>query len=237
VVAREYFPNTDPIGRRICVGDPSETNPWRTVVGVVANEKRSTNYHQIGCVERGLVLKPLAQDVPRSASIAMRGTGADLRRAVADIDGAVAVGDIEAMRTRLGRFLAYPRFRAVLPGGFAVFALLLAALGLYGVLRQFVARRTQEIGVRMAMGARPVDVLRLIARQAGDPVLAGLVAGLLGAAALSRYLGSLLYGVRPGDPATFAVVAAALLLVAIVAALFPARRAARVDPMVALRNE
>jgi predicted permease len=236
-IAREYFSDEDPIGRRISVGDPSEKNPWRTIVGVVSNDKRSTNYHQIGWVERGAVLKPLAQDPPRSVSIAMRGMGADLQRAVTGVDSAVAVGDTETMQARLGRFLAYPKFRAVLLSAFAVFAVLLAAIGLYGLLRQFVAQRTREIGLRMAVGARPADVLWLIALQGGRPALAGLTAGLIGAAALSRYLSSLLYGVRSGDPSTFGVVSAILLCVAALAAFFPARRAARVDPAVALRNE
>jgi ABC-type antimicrobial peptide transport system permease subunit len=114
---------------------------------------------------------------------------------------------------------------------------LLAAIGLYGVLRQFVAQRTREIGVRMAVGARPADVLWLIAWQGGRPVMAGLAAGLIGAAALSRYLSSLLYGVQAGDPSTFTVVSAVLLCVAALAAFFPARKAARVDPAAALRNE
>jgi predicted permease len=235
-VAREYFPTVDPIGQRICVGDPGEGNPWRTIVGVVANDKRSTAYHQVGWVERGAVLKPLEQDPPRSVSIAVRG-GFDLPRALTSIDQSVAISDTETMQTRLGRFLAYPRFRAVLLGAFAGFSILLAAIGLYGVLGQFVAQRTQEIGVRMAVGAKPIDVLRLILLQAGGPVIVGLAAGLLGAAALGRSLVSLLYGVRPADPMTFGLVSVSLICVAGIAAFLPARRATQVDPMVALRNE
>jgi putative ABC transport system permease protein len=113
----------------------------------------------------------------------------------------------------------------------------LAAIGLYGVLGQFVVQRTQEIGVRMAMGARPADVLRLIARQAGAPLAAGLALGLVGASVLTRSLASVLYGVQAGDPATFAAVSLTLIAAAALAAFFPARRAARVDPMTALRNE
>lgn len=236
-LAREYFPDEDPIGRQILVGDPGTNNPWRTIVGVVASEKRATNYHQIGWVERSGALKPLAQDPVRAVSIAVRGTAVDLRRVIDDIDAAIALGDTETMEKRLGRFLAYPRFRAVLLGAFAAFAVLLATLGVYGVLRQFLATRTQEIGVRIALGASSSDVVRLIAMQAGAPVLAGLVAGLIGASVVSRYLASLLYQISSGDPATFGVVAAALLGVAALAVYSPARRATKVDPMVALRNE
>jgi ABC-type antimicrobial peptide transport system permease subunit len=120
---------------------------------------------------------------------------------------------------------------------FAVFAVLLASIGLYGVLWQFVVQRTPEIGVRMAMGARPSDVLRLIGRQAGAPLAAGLVLGLAGASVLSPSLASVLYGLQSGDPVTLVVVSLALIAAGATAAFFPARRAARVDPMTALRNE
>jgi len=141
------------------------------------------------------------------------------------------------MEARFGRLLAYPRFRAVLLGAFAGFSLLLAAIGLYGVLGQFVAQRTREIGVRMAVGATPVDVLRFIGLQAAYPVTAGLAAGLLGAEAAVRYMGTLLYGVRPTGPTTLGIVSIALIVVAGLATLLPARRASRVDPLLALRNE
>jgi ABC-type antimicrobial peptide transport system permease subunit len=114
---------------------------------------------------------------------------------------------------------------------------LLASVGLYGVLWQFVVQRTPEIGVRMAMGARPSDVLRLIGRQAGAPLAAGLTLGLAGASVLSRSLESLLYGVQASDPVTFAAVSLALIAAGATAAFLPARRAAPVDPVTALRNE
>jgi putative ABC transport system permease protein len=236
-IAREYFSGADPVGQRICVGDPGEKNPWRTIIGVVANEKGSRNYHQIGWIERAQVLKPLSQDPPGSVSLVVHGSGSDLRHAIMEIDSGVAIGDVGTMQGRLGKLLAYPRFRAILLGAFAGFALLLAAIGLYGVLRQFVSQRTQEIGVRMAVGARPSDVLRFIVLQAAGPVTAGVVAGMLGAAGSGRYLGSLLYGVRPGDPMTLGLVSLSLICVAGLATLLPARRAARVDPMAALRAE
>ncbi|HTS29188.1 MAG TPA: FtsX-like permease family protein [Bryobacteraceae bacterium] len=205
-LARRYFANTDPIGRRIALNDPSEKNPWRVIVGVAGHEKRAGGFDRVGWAEMPMVLKPLAQNPPRSASLISRGSGADLRRAAAGIDERAPVGPVETMDSRLSRMLAYPRFRAVLLYAFAIFAVLLASIGLYGVLGQFVAQRTPEIGVRMAMGARSSDVLRLIARQAGPPLAAGLGLGLAGASALKRSLASVLYGVAAGDPVTLLVV-------------------------------
>jgi predicted permease len=236
-IAREYFAGEDPIGKRICIGDPEDKNPWRTIVGVVADEKSSRNYHQIGWIERPTVFKPLAQDPPRSVSVVARAAGADLQHRIVNLDERVAIGDSEMMEARFGRLLAYPRFRAVLLGAFAGFSVLLAAIGLFGVLGQFVAQRTQEIGVRMAIGATPVDVLRLIGLQAAYPVTAGLAAGLVGAEAAVRYMGAMLYGVRPTDPRTLSIVSIVLMVVAGLATLVPARRAARVDPVRALRSE
>jgi predicted permease len=236
-LVRRYFDGADPMGRRIALNDASETNPWRVVVGMAADEKRGGGFDHAGWAEMPIAFVPVAQDPPRSTSIVVRGSGAELSRAVAGIDEMAAVGELGTMEARLARMLAYPRFRAVLLGTFAVFAVVLAAVGLYGVLGQFVVLRTQEIGIRMAMGARPVDVLGLIARQAGVPLAAGLALGFAGASVVSRSLGSVLYGVQPGDPATFGVVSLALFAAAALAASFPARRAARVDPMMALRNE
>jgi ABC-type antimicrobial peptide transport system permease subunit len=120
---------------------------------------------------------------------------------------------------------------------FAVFALLLAAVGLYGALGQFVVQRTPEIGVRMAVGARPADVLGLVVRQATIPMMVGVVVGFAGAWVVSRSLASLLYGVGAGDPATLAGAAVGLVMAGLAAAVIPARRAVRVDPTMALRNE
>jgi putative ABC transport system permease protein len=236
-VAREYFSGVDPIGQRICIGDLSDNNPWRVIVGVVSDEKSSRNYHQIGWIERGNVFEPLAQDPPRAVLIAARGPRADWGHIVGDIDRSVAVGDTETMESRLSRLTAYAWFRALLLGGFAAFSLLMAAIGLYGVLNQFVALRTREIGLRMAVGARPVDVLRLVVTQAGRPLLAGLAAGLLGAWGTGRYLGTLLYGVRPTNLATLIAVSMSLVAAAVLATAFTAHRAVRVDPLVALRSE
>jgi ABC-type antimicrobial peptide transport system permease subunit len=133
--------------------------------------------------------------------------------------------------------VAQPKFNALLLAGFAVVALLLAAIGIYGVLSYSVNQRTREIGVRMALGAERSDVLRLIVREGMKVALIGVAIGLVAALALGRFLSSLVFGVTVRDPATFAVVAVVLSAVAFAACVIPARRAARVDPIVALRDE
>jgi putative ABC transport system permease protein len=141
------------------------------------------------------------------------------------------------MEERVAGVLARPRVNALLLAGFAAIALVLAALGIYGVIAYSVVQRTRELGIRMALGARPADVLRLVLRQGMAPVLAGLALGLGGAAAASRVLRGLLYGVGGTDPITYAGVATFLAAVALLASYLPARRAATADPVVALRDE
>ncbi len=141
------------------------------------------------------------------------------------------------MRETLGSYLKYPRFRAVVLDQFAGLALLLAALGLHGLLAQYVTQRTRELGLRMAIGARRRDIVRLIAMQGGTPVIAGLVLGLGLTATLSGYLASLLFEVSPVDPWTMAGAPVLLLAVAVAAMAKPLRDAISVDPMVALREE
>jgi putative ABC transport system permease protein len=141
------------------------------------------------------------------------------------------------MEQRLAKPLAYPRFRAVLLAAFSACALILAAVGLYGVLSQLVAFRTREFGVRRAVGAQTRDLILLIARLGGIPVAAGLLTGIVCALAFGRWIASLLYGLEPDDPATFAAIPLVLLLVAALAMAVPARRASQIDPMTALREE
>jgi putative ABC transport system permease protein len=219
----------------------SKDAPYATIVGVVASEKQTTVTEEMNYVASPTLYRPLAQAPVARLSIAIRTAsdavpiGAAIRREVAALDPNLAVGDLESMRHKLATFMAYPRFRAVLLSAFAAFALLLVAIGLHGVLGQLVAQRTPEIGVRMALGASPADIAGLIARQAGAPVLAGLGIGLGLAMSLGRYFSSVLYGVRPRDPATLAGASLVLLAVAAVATALPAYRAAKTDPVEALR--
>ncbi|MGH9668408.1 MAG: FtsX-like permease family protein, partial [Bryobacteraceae bacterium] len=203
----------------------------------------TTVYKEMSLVESPELFRPLAQDPPRVISIHVRmegdqaAIGAEIQRQIAALDHELPAGETETAAFELSKALAYPRFRALVFGAFAICALLLAAVGLHGVLGQFVARRTPEFGVRMALGAQAADIFRLVARQGGLPVVAGLAAGALGSVALGRVLTSLLFGVRPTDPLTLVSGILLLLASAAVAIALPAARAARVDPMAALRDE
>ena len=242
-LARRYFPHRDPIGSRIRIFDPRQTKPWLTIVGVVGDEKHAIVYQEMNWIEPLFLFRPVAQEPPVALSLAVRtagdqpSVGAAIQREITTLDSDVPANAPSRLSDDISKLIAYPRFRAVLFAAFAGFALLLAAIGLHGILEQFVLQRTQEIGVRMALGAHSRDILRFVAKQGGIPVLGGLVLGVSAAIALSRYIASLLYGVHATDPLTFAAVISTLLLTAAVAVFIPARRAARVDPVTALRQE
>jgi putative ABC transport system permease protein len=241
-LAAEYFPQSDPLGQKIRV-ESRTSKPWATVIGVVGTEKRTIVYQEMGFIERAGIYVPFAQDPPATFSIAVRmsaGAGIPsgaIRSELAKLDGTLGLGPLESLRKQIEAQFAYPRFRAVILGAFAVFALLLAAVGLHGVLSQFVSQRTREIGVRLALGAKSRDVIRLVANQGGAPVVIGVALGLILALALGRFLGSVLYGVQPRDPLTLFAVCVILVITAAFAIVSPARRAARTDPMDALRQE
>jgi predicted permease len=240
-LAKKYFPNDNPIGKRIRpTGDPAP-NPWLKIVGVVADEKRSTVYNEMTWVDTPTVYRPLAQHVPAQVSLLIR-TGSDqaavvreIQRKIGTLDPDVPVDNVETVQHLLSGYLAYPRFRAVALGGFAVLALLLALVGIYGVLAQMVAQRTREIGIRMALGATRANILKMIATQGMLLIGAGIVLGLGSVWALTRLLAALLYGISPTDPTTLGLVTLSLFGTALLATCLPARRATRVDPMVALR--
>lgn len=243
-LVREYFPGEDPLRKHIRLGREEDKSPWLTVVGVVGNEKHTNVNQEMNWMEGPDVYRPYQQEAKSAATLMILTGGGDplavvpsVQRKVASLDSAVPVSGIETMDERASKFLAYPRFRAALLGIFAGLALLLAAVGLYGVIAQSVVQRTQEIGVRMALGAQKSDVLSLVLRQGMLLVVFGLSAGLLSALALGRYLSSLLYGVKPTDPLALGAVCLTLIAAAFLAIYIPARRAARVDPMVALRYE
>ena len=239
-LAQRYWPGRDPIGSRLTFGDPADsTTTWMTVVGVVGDVRQegavSPAYPQI--------YVPFTQISSRSMVVALR-TGQDplalvpsLKQALAGVDPNLALSRVATMQQRLANTLARPRVNALLLAAFAATALILAALGIYGVIAYSVVQRTREMGIRIALGARAEDVLGLVMRQGITPVLIGLAIGLAVAAAGSRVLRSLLYGVAGTDLATYAVVAAFLAAVAVAASYVPARRAARADPMTALRTE
>jgi putative ABC transport system permease protein len=242
-LVREYLSDQDPIGKQIRLGRPEDRNPWLTIVGVVGDMKRTTVYVEMGYAVPPRVFRPATQAAGNSMEIVIRVAGDPLylapavQRAVTALDVNVPTYDVRSMNDRVSEFLSHPRFRAVVLGVFAGLALLLAAIGIYGVLSQAVVQRTHEIGIRMALGAEGRDVLRLVVGQGMALALVGVGLGLVAALAVTRFLASMLYGVKPTDPLTFGLVSLVLIGVALLASYIPARRATKVDPMVALRYE
>ena len=233
--ARQFFPDVDPIGRT--VGFPW-FDRWMTVVGVVASVKNN----DLAAEGAPALYMPFAQDPTTSAVLVLRTTStpaalaAPLRAAVAGVDADAPVSHVRALDELIADSVARPRLTTALLAAFAALALLLGAVGLYGVIAYQVSQRTRELGVRMALGARTGDVVRMVLRQGLAVTLAGAVVGLLASLALARVLGSLLFGVSARDPMIFAAVPVVLAIVAVLATLVPARRAAAVEPGRALRE-
>jgi len=239
-LARRYWPDRSPLGQRITFGNPADSSTtWSTIVGVVGDVRQESlaepAYPQ--------VYVPYAQMPVRSIVVAARGAGdplallAALKGSVAELDPSLPLSAVATMDQLVTATLARPRVNAAVLGGFALVALALAAVGIYGVITYGVVQRTRELGIRMALGAGSSQLLRLVVRQGMAPVLAGIALGGLGALAGTRVLRSLLFGVGATDPLTFALVTGFLLAVSLTASYLPARRAARSDPMAALRNE
>jgi putative ABC transport system permease protein len=236
--AAKFFPNEDPVGKPIAVGQGG-FHDRAEIVGVVDDIR-------FGSVEEAPqpdVFIPYLQAPRPGALLYLRTTGRPeavvslVRGLIRELDPLLPVYDVRTMEDRVQLATARPRMTTWLLGAFAAAALLLAAVGVYGVIAYDVTRRTREIGVRMALGARPVSVLGLVYRRGLTLTLAGLAIGLAAALGVTRLLRSLLYGVEPADPATYAAVMVVLLTAAVAAIWLPARRATRVDPMEAIRAE
>ncbi len=238
-LARRYFPNEDPIGKQIKLGRYMEANPLHTVVGIVGNIK-----------DRGLEIEfesefyyPYPQTPIRFSSIVARTQGDPLslttavRNAVLEVDKGQPLARIRTMEMAISDSVTQRRLNMILLGIFGALALALAAVGIYGVMAYTVTQRTREIGIRMALGARRRDVLKSVVGQGMSLAASGVGIGLLGAFLATRLMETLLFGVKPTDPATFGGIALLLLGVAFFACLIPARRATKVDPVVALRFE
>ena len=235
-LAARIWPGENPIGKRFRVG--WEEKP-REVVGVVGAIKQTT----LDAEARPAMYLPHLQSPNPRLSVLVRTRGeplsmaAAVRQEVRAIDKDVPVTQVQTMDKVLGASVAQPRFSMLVVGLFAVLALVLSAVGIYGVMAYAVSRRAHEIGVRMALGAGANQVLKLVLKDGLTLAFAGIAVGLLGAFALTRLMASLLFGIGAKDPATFISVAAFLAIVAFVACYIPARRATKVDPLVALRNE
>ena len=239
--ARKFFPKGATLGQRIKLGLPDSKDPWLTIVGIVGDVSRPTLFE--GYSRDPSVYRPLRQAPGGALSIFIRTAGSpravepEVGPAVVAVDNNLPLPAVQTVNESLAWFTAEPRFRAELFSLFSALALLLAAVGIYGVLSQRVSQRTQEIGIRVALGARRDDVLKMIVGEGLRLTLIGVATGIAGSLALMRFLSSMLYGVTSTDPLTVAAVSFLLLLVALFACYLPARRAVRLDPLAALRRE
>jgi predicted permease len=235
-MADRFWPGGDAIGKRI---RPNENSPWVTIVGVVGVVKE----YGLDTDTRMVVYWPHAQRPIGSMYVVARtasdpaSTSAAIIHQVNAINPDVPVYDVATMEQRVQDSMARQRFAMTMLGGFACFAMILAAIGIYGVMSFLVTQGTADIAIRMALGARRASILALVFQQGMRLALVGIIVGLVGALGLTRMMSSLLFGVKPTDPFTFFSVLALLLFVALSACLFPAGRAMRIDPMVALRTE
>ncbi len=238
-LARIHWPGQDPIGKRFKFGDPSATNPWMMVIGVVGDVRQRSLDTPI---RQGMYV-PLAQRPPRGLTVILRTATPPLalvdaaRRTIRDIDRNLPVSNVFTMDRVIVRSLWQPRLFSWIFAVFGTVALALAVVGVYGVVSYSVAQRTREIGIRMALGAEAGQVRTDVLRQGMTATAIGVAIGLAGAMAVTRVMGALLYGMSPTDPATYGFVTLVLAVTALVACLVPARRATKVDPLVALRSE
>ncbi|MEN3332443.1 MAG: hypothetical protein V7641_1808 [Blastocatellia bacterium] len=238
-LAREYWPNESAIGKRIRFGPPEGNEPWHTIVGVVG----AVRHERLEAITRNSVYLPHTEIPIGRMSLVVRAAASPermvepVRGQIRELDPDLPITNVRTMSEVVAQSVWQPRLYTILFGIFAAVALLLAAIGLYGVMAYTVTIRTHEIGLRVALGARPGDVLRLIAGQGIKLVMIGVATGLGAALLLTRLMASLLFSTSASDPLTFAGIAVLLTLVALLACYVPARRATKVDPMVALRYE
>src|SRR3954447_1783178 len=238
--AQKHFPGRNPVGQQVLVDQPENQVATREVVGVVAN----TRHDSLAEPQGPEMYVPFSQDPGRNLDVVLRvsssdlmGLNGDVKRAIHEIDKDLFVPSLEPMTSFVSTQLAQPRFNMVLLAVFAGVAMVLAAIGIYGVIAYSVAQRTREIGIRMALGAQKTQMLGMVLRQSMTLVIVGIVIGFLVALAGTRVMATLLYGVGANDISIYAIVIALLGAAALLASYVPARRAMKVDPMVALRYE
>jgi predicted permease len=237
--AKRFSPNSDPVGKRVGFGCGESEGLCRTIVGVVGNIRQEGITDEV----TPEIYVPFAQMGVNGMTLLVR-TNTDplaiarsVRSEVLAIDKNQPVYDVKTLAQRVNEAVAVSRSLMVLFAAFALLALVLGAVGIYGIVSYSVTQRTHEIGIRMALGARAAHVLSLIMKNGLTLVLAGIVIGVGSAIGLTRFLATLLFGVEPTDGVTFVIVSATFFVIAMVAALVPATRATRVDPVIALRSE
>ena len=238
-LARRYFPGEDPVGKHLKHGGPQSTNPYMEIIGVVADVK----YEGAGSPDEPVYYESSSQVPDRPMWLVVR-THDDphqlipaIRNRVAALDGNVPISHIGTMDESMYASVALPRFRSILMGAFALIALLLATIGIYGVMSYSVLQRTQELAIRLALGATRSNVIGRVVGHGIFLALGGIMIGSVGALAFVRTLRSMLFNISPSDPAIFSGVALLLFAVAVTASYIPALRAARKDPLLALRRE
>jgi predicted permease len=243
-LAQRYFPHDNPIGHAIKLSRADDpTNPWLTIAGVVADVKVTTVFQEMGYVVQPSVYRPLTQDAPQHVALMVLtkenplGLVGGIEKQLAAIDPGLLLDNPGTMQDQQSAVLSQPRFRAILFGSFAGLALLLAVVGLYGVLTQMVAQRTREMAIRIAVGASRGEVLSRVLRKAIVLAAMGIALGVIGSAIAVRALAGLLYGVRAENTAMFLLASIILALTTLVASWNPAWRAANIDPMRTLRSE
>jgi predicted permease len=238
-MAQQLWPNQDPLGKRISFGDLAAKPQWATVVGVVGRIKQDT----LDSDSRIALYMPQSQYISRAMNVVLRSNtdpaalASAVNRELRELDHDLPVFRVLTMEQRIAGSLARRRFSTILLGAFASLALALATIGIYGVMSYLVSQGTREIGIRMALGATQQGILRLVVRQGMVLALSGVVIGLFAAFAFTRVVSGFLFGVAATDTLTFAAIAVLLVAVALFASYVPARRAARIDPMISLRCE
>jgi putative ABC transport system permease protein len=240
-LARQGWPSEDPIGKHIKRISAGQSFPWLTVVGVVKDVKEDRFNFRINRPAWYLPYGQNGNTQPLDLIVKANGDPSSLTAAIVDavhsVDRDKPVSNVETMQTNVAGVVGTDRFGAVLMGALAALGLALAMIGLYGVMAYSVSKQTREIGLHMALGAHPPDILKMVVGRGARLVASGLLLGLLGALLLTRFLSGVLYGTKPSDPLIFGAVSLLLACGGLVACYLPARRATRVDPMVALRYE